>query len=83
MRLKDCLLCLIWVLVAGCTTSGLSSTNRYPLDTCLVTNNDLGFRGDPVSFIYQDQEVKFCCKPCIKKFKVKPEKYLTKLDEAR
>lgn len=83
MRLKDCLLCLILVLVAGCSTTGLSSTKPYPLDTCLVTDNELGSMGDPVSFIYQDQEVKFCCAPCIKKFKSDPEKYLAKLDEAK
>ncbi len=83
MRLKDCLLCLIWVLVAGCTTTGLRSTKPYPLDTCLVTDNELGSMGDPVSFMYQDQEVKFCCKPCIKKFTANPEKYLTKLDQAK
>ncbi|MCH7921045.1 MAG: hypothetical protein IIC50_24120 [Planctomycetes bacterium] len=83
MRLKDCLLCLILVLVAGCTTTGSRSTKPYPLDTCLVTDNALGSMGDSVSFMYQDQEVKFCCKPCIKKFEVNPEKYLAKLHEAK
>lgn len=53
----------------------------YPLKTCLVTDNDLDSMGDEVSIIYQGQTVKFCCKPCEKKFLRSPEKYLAKLAE--
>ncbi|HEX2851995.1 MAG TPA: hypothetical protein VHO24_02065 [Opitutaceae bacterium] len=51
----------------------------YPLQICLVTENDLDSMGDEVSFVYQGQEIKFCCKPCEKKFLRAPEKYLAKL----
>jgi YHS domain-containing protein len=51
----------------------------YPLKICLVTDSDLDSMGDEVSFIYQGREIKFCCKPCEKKFLRAPEKYLAKL----
>lgn len=51
----------------------------YPLDICLVTDSDLDSMGDEVSIVYQGQVIKFCCKPCEKKFLRAPEKYLAKL----
>jgi YHS domain-containing protein len=53
-------------------------TKPYALKTCLVTDSDLDSMGDEVSFVYQGQEIKFCCKPCEKKFLRAPEKYLAK-----
>jgi hypothetical protein len=52
---------------------------RYPLKSCIVTDNELGSMGKPLSKIYGDQEVRFCCKPCVKKFEQNPAKYLKKL----
>lgn len=54
-------------------------TKPYSLKVCLVTDSDLDSMGDEVSFVYQGQEIKFCCKPCEKKFLRAPEKYLAKL----
>jgi len=51
----------------------------YPLKTCLVSGNELGSMGAPITKVYEGQEIKFCCKPCIKKFEANPAKYLTKL----
>ena len=51
----------------------------YPLKVCLVTDSDLDSMGDEVSFVYQGQTIKICCKPCEKKFLRAPEKYLAKL----
>ncbi|MBC7367473.1 MAG: hypothetical protein H7343_11800 [Undibacterium sp.] len=51
----------------------------YPLKICLVTDSDLDSMGDEVSMLYQGQVIKFCCKPCEKKFLRNPEKYLAKL----
>lgn len=65
------------VLAACSTTSG--SLKPYPLEECIVSGNKLGTMGDSVRIAYEGQEVKFCCKPCIKKFKAKPDKYLSKL----
>jgi YHS domain-containing protein len=35
--------------------------------------------GDPVTKVYGNQEIKFCCKPCIKEFEKEPDRYLKKL----
>ncbi len=51
----------------------------YPLDTCLVTGNDLDSMGGEIVRIYDGQQIKFCCKPCIKKFEANKPKYLAKL----
>ena len=51
----------------------------YPLKICVVTDSDLDSMGDEVAISYQGQEIKFCCKPCEKKFLRNPEKYLAKL----
>lgn len=40
----------------------------YPLKICIISGDELGGHGEPVSRVYEGQEVKFCCKPCIKKF---------------
>ncbi len=76
---------ILLVSLTGCSgagaTLGSGSAKPYPLDVCLVTDNALGSMGDPVSMVYEGQEVKFCCRPCIKKFKADPEKYLSKLNQ--
>ena len=51
----------------------------YTSDECIVTDNELGSMGDPIIMVHEGQEVKFCCKPCVKKFKRNPAKYLAKL----
>ena len=63
------------LIIAGACASG----KPYPLDTCIVTDNELGSMGDPISYNHNGQEVKFCCKPCIKKFKKDPDRYMKKI----
>jgi len=58
--------------------SGLT-VKPYTSDKCPVTGEKLGSMGDPVSIVHKGQEVKFCCKPCIPKFKANPDKYLANL----
>ena len=67
--------------ISSCATapSTQSGVKSYNLDTCIVTDNRLGSMGDPVTKVYNGQEVKFCCTPCIKKFEKNPDKYLAKL----
>ena len=55
--------------------------NFYPLDFCIVTGNDLGDMGGPVSYDHNGTLTKFCCKPCIPKFQKNPAKYLVLLQE--
>ena len=63
----------------GCGQQG--DAKPYQLDYCLVGGSDLGDMGEPVSYIHNGQEFKFCCKPCIPKFKKNPEKYIQELIE--
>lgn len=51
----------------------------YPLAVCIVTDNDLGSMGDEQVMVYEGQTIKFCCKPCERKFLKNPAKYLKKL----
>ena len=66
-------------ILASCAGAGASAIKRYTRDTCVVTGNKLGSMGTPVTKTYGDQEVKFCCKPCVAKFEKDPAKYLAKL----
>ncbi len=51
----------------------------YPLEKCIVSGEKLGEMGKPVTLTYKGQEMKFCCKDCVKDFKKDPEKFLKKL----
>ena len=63
----------------GRSDAAAKGTKPYPLKTCMVTDNGLGSMGDEQRLVHQGQEIKFCCKPCIAKFKKNPAKYLPKL----
>ena len=72
------------MMFTSCATSGDTASTKpgvkpYPFDYCVVMDSKLGSMGDPVTKVYNGQEVKFCCAPCIKKFDKNPEKYLAKL----
>jgi hypothetical protein len=54
----------------------------YPLKTCVVSDEKLDAMGSPHVFTYKDQEIKLCCKGCLKDFNKDPEKYLKKIAEA-
>lgn len=56
-----------------------AAAKSYPLDTCVVTGNKLGSMGKVITKTHDGQEVKFCCKPCIKKFDKDPARYIGKL----
>ena len=80
--MKPTLMIIASALLASCAAGGAGSTagiKRYTRDTCVVSDNKLGSMGAPVTRTYGDQEVKFCCKPCVGKFEKNPGKYLAKL----
>jgi|SRR5208282_1974194 len=54
----------------------------YPFDTCLVDGMKLGSMGDPYVFVYQGQEIKFCCSGCKPIFLQDPDKYMKKIQDA-
>jgi YHS domain-containing protein len=59
-----------------------STAKPYPIETCLVSGGKLGEMGDAVVINHEGQEIKFCCKTCVPKFKKDPAKYLQKLNHA-
>lgn len=65
--------------VSALLITAASAAERYPLNHCLVTDNELGSMGKVVTRVYDGQEIKFCCKPCVAKFEKNPAKYLAKL----
>lgn len=54
----------------------------YPLQNCIVSDEKLGEMGKPFVFVHEGQEIKLCCKSCLKDFNKAPAKYLKKLDGA-
>ncbi|MDZ4405547.1 hypothetical protein [Prosthecobacter sp.] len=73
---------LLGFALASCsspTPAVAADVRPYTLKTCLVSGNELGSMGKPITKVYDSQEIKFCCKPCIKKFEANPAKYLAKL----
>lgn len=66
-------------LLASIAGAAPGKTRPYPKSTCIVSDNKLGSMGSPITKVHEGQEVKFCCKPCVKKFEKNPAKYLAKL----
>jgi hypothetical protein len=71
------LLATLSILIAAATVQ--AADKPYPLEKCLISGNELGSMGPSVTKIYDGQEIKFCCKPCVKKFEANKAKYLAKL----
>lgn len=80
MKLNIALIALA-SLMAGCASTGISTVKPYPLDICIVSDNKLGSMGAPYRFVYEEQEIKLCCKPCMRKFNKNPDKYLVNLSK--
>jgi hypothetical protein len=71
------------LLLASCATAPSGTAGGpvipYPLKDCMVSDNELGSMGPVITRVHAGQEVKFCCKPCVKKFDDDPAAYLSKL----
>src|SRR6188472_1956029 len=76
-------------LILTCVTSPLAlraadskaeKAKPYPLEKCVVSDEKLGEMGKPFVFTHEGQEIKLCCKSCLKDFQKDPAKYLKKLD---
>ena len=45
------------LILSGCVTLGNAvSLKPYPLDACIVSDNELGSMGDPVPFAHEGQQ---------------------------
>ena len=93
MKTMKCLKHLaVATLIAGVLVAPFSSqavdekkaekAKPYPLKTCVVSDEKLGEMGEPYSFTQGGQEIKLCCKSCLKDFKKDPAKYLKKVEAA-
>ena len=70
---------LLTIVLLTLAATGFAADKAYPLDTCIVSGNKLGSMGKVVVKSHEGQEIKFCCKPCVKKFDANPAKYLPRL----
>jgi len=80
------------VLLTGLTAGILSAraedkpsdkkAKPYPLKTCIVSGEEINDKGDmkPHSFVVDGQEVKLCCKSCLKDFNKDKAGYLKKIE---
>jgi YHS domain-containing protein len=67
--------------LAGDSKDKAAKLKPYPLETCVVSGEKLGEMGKPHTFDYKGQEIKLCCKNCLKDFNKEPAKYIKKMDE--
>jgi YHS domain-containing protein len=54
----------------------------YPLNTCVVTGEELGEMGEPVDYVFANRLVRFCCPGCVADFEADPAQYLAQIDAA-
>lgn len=82
MRTPTQILAVILVAAASSfafTARAADKAQPYPLDKCVVSDEKLGEHGKPYVFTHEGQEIKLCCKDCLKDFKKEPATYLKKL----
>ena len=73
------------VLILGASSLfAADSSKPFPatIKTCVVSGEKLDSMGKPYVFTHEGQEVKFCCKNCLKDFKKDPAKYMKIISDA-
>jgi hypothetical protein len=73
-------LLLAALFLASCKSPQNADIVPYISDVCVVTDNKLHSMGDPITKIYGDREIKFCCRPCVKEFEADQAKFMAILD---
>jgi hypothetical protein len=58
-----------------------NQTTPYALDYCIFSGDKLGTMGKVTSEVYKNQEIKFCCNVCKKKFDKDPDAGLQKYND--
>lgn len=51
----------------------------YPLQICIVSDEELEAARRPLSVVYNGQEVKVCCRECKAEFLDNPAKFIKKI----
>ena len=73
--------CIAMIPMAD-TAKPNAKAKPYPLAKCIVSDEKLGEMGKPYVFTHEGQEIKLCCKSCLKDFNKEPAKFLKKLEGA-
>ena len=75
---------LLAVPMLGSCADKKDAPKPYPLDKCLVSGEKIGADKDmkPHVFTVDGQEVKLCCKSCLKDFNKDKAKYMAQIAEA-
>lgn len=82
--MKNLATALVLLAAASCaSTTEATQVVPYDLETCIVMESELGSMGDPIVLVYEGQEVKFCCEPCVDEFESNPDFYIARLEEKR
>jgi hypothetical protein len=87
MRKQLTLAVLAAVVAFGSSAFGADDTKQskpkpYPIKRCVVSGEKLDSMGKPYVFTHEGQEVKLCCKNCLKDFEKDPAKYTKKIEDA-
>jgi hypothetical protein len=71
--------------LAGLCADKKDAPKPYPLDKCLVSGEKIGADKDmkPHVLTVDGQEVKLCCKGCLKDFNKDKAKFMTQIAEAQ
>lgn len=85
--LMTLVLLVVGVAVSGGTARAAEAKSKakpYPLTTCLVSDEKIGADPGmkPYVFVEDGQEIKLCCKSCLKEFKKDKANLLKKLTAA-
>ena len=54
----------------------------FPSAVCLISGDKLGSMGKPVAMVVEGQEIKLCCKGCLKEYNEDKAGYMKKLAQA-
>ena len=80
------ILTLALILAGSCLYAAEPAAKAKPfpesMKTCMISGETLGEMGKPYVFVYEGQEVKLCCKKCLKDFNKEPAKYIAKINAA-
>ena len=79
------LLTLAFTLAAFSLNAADAAPKPFPksITKCVISGDKLGGdMGKPYVFVQDGQEVKLCCKDCLKDFKKDPAKYMAQIKAA-
>ena len=73
------------IAASGGRAADAKTPKPYPLDKCVVSDEKLGADPSmkPYVFVHEGQEVKLCCKSCLKDFKKDTATYMKKIAAAQ